>query len=207
MNLTYKYAKVTDVHTDNGDRTLGGLITSEMIDEDGEVVLASGADTEYHERLRGCSVLWNHDLDVPVGKMRALTPKGLAWYCSAFISRAKGHRVLCDDVLTMAREGILHWSMGFKRLDHGAPTREERDRFPGIKYITRKWRLMELTLTPVPAHADARVVTKSLSALAQNGAIRRETVREFAPSLSVEWDAPKIEVPDMAPLAIQIPKW
>lgn len=185
---TEKSAKITDVH---GDRTLAGIITRETVDEEGEVIIASGLDTGYDEKVGGVSVLWNHNYDVPIGKVRRLVPRDDGWYASIKIAETpKG-----DEALILAKEGILHFSIGFMRLEHGLPTEQEKAMYPGVEYVTRRSRIHELTLTPVPAHGDANLIAKSLKSLCDGGKIRHSTWAEFARP-SVDWPArPGVEFP------------
>lgn len=175
--LIYKSAKVAKVHDDNGDRTLSGIITRETVDEEGEVIVAKGLDLSYNEKVGGVSVLWNHDYDKPIGKVRRVVPTDDGWKASIYISKTDRG----DEALTLARDGILHFSIGFMRIDHGRPTEDEKARYPGAEYITRESRIHELTLTPVPAHGDANLAQKALKRLRDEGKIRNSTYIEFAP--------------------------
>lgn len=158
--LVWKSALVTDIHSTGGDRTLGGIITSTNVDEEGEVVVAAGMDRSYSDRLKGASVLRDHEYTRVCGKIRRLEPveNGTKIYSSIRLMPTD----LGDESLILGREGALHFSIGFTRIDHGPPTEEERRMWPGVKYVTRTWRLHELTLTPVPCNADAIITQKAL---------------------------------------------
>jgi HK97 family phage prohead protease len=172
--LIYKSAAVDAVHD---GRTLAGIITRTAVDEEGEVVIAEGLDTSYSDKLGGVSVLWNHDYDKPIGKVRRLEPKGDHVYAS--IALAQTDRA--EEALTLARAGILHFSIGFSRLDHGRPSEDEKRMWPGVEYVTRSWKIHELTLTPVPANGHAVLTQKTMERLVKEGKINYSTLAEFVP--------------------------
>lgn len=202
MTLTYKSARVSKVHDKGDDRTVSGIITRESVDEDGEVVLADGLNREYNDKLSGVSILWNHDTDKPVGKLRSLAETVGGWMASCKLANTERG----TEALALAREGILHFSIGFARIDHGKPTQEERAKYPGVKYITRKWNLMELTLTPVPAHSDANVVSAAMKSMVGRGLIGQKMLSEFSPGPRIDWH-PDLVVPDIGGLDLTIPEW
>lgn len=169
--LIYKTAKVEKAFD---DRTLAGVITRSSVDEEGEVVIADGLDTSYNDKLDGVSVLWNHDYDKPIGKVRRIEPRDGHVYAAISLSAIDK----ADEALILARDGILHFSIGFSRIEHGQPTLEEKKAYPGVQYVTRRWKIHELTLTPVPANGDAVLVQK-MKKLYDSGHIRHSTWREF----------------------------
>ncbi|MEM9165765.1 MAG: HK97 family phage prohead protease [Planctomycetota bacterium] len=138
-------------------RTVAGMMTAEAVDEEGEVLVAAGLDTGYMEKAG--ALLFNHDSNKPIGKVRRIEPRADAdgrvtgWYASCAIADTQ----LGEECLTLADMGALHYSVGFLRVDAGPPTDEEKSAWPDCDYVTRKWRMHELSLTPIPANSEALV--------------------------------------------------
>lgn len=152
-------------------RTVTGIITRQVVDEEGEVLIAGGLDTSYISKTKG--LLFNHDFNKPIGSIRRIDPLTdsagniEAWKASVFLANTP----LGEECLTLAECGGLHFSVGFSRQEGGAPTADEKKSFAGVEYVTRKWKMHELSLTPVPANADALVET------VQKGLIRHSTYK------------------------------
>lgn len=143
--------------TTHKGRTVAGMMTMEQVDEEGEVIIASGIDTSYMEKAG--ALLFNHDSNKPIGKVRRIQPKTdasgkvVGLYGSCHLAET----ALAEDCLRLADIGALHFSIGFVRTDAGAPTSDEAKAFPGASYITRACRMHELSLTPIPANIGAIV--------------------------------------------------
>ena len=202
-DMIYKTAKVTTVHDKGEDHSIAGMITREVVDEEGELVIADGLDTQYHDRVGGVSVLFNHNMSHPVGKVRNLSRREDGWW--GVIKLLDGATTeLGDSLINLAKIGALHFSVGYKRLETRAPTPEERAQNPGVVMVTTKWQLMELTLTPVPAHADANLVVKQLRGLADEGKVSDLIVKEFDTEIRVNWD---LDPEPVETVELKTPTW
>lgn len=145
-DLAYKAAKVDAA----GERTVQGMVTTEHIDSDREVIIADGVTFRDHVPL-----LAGHNANDPaqcIGKMRR-TPirKGDGWFASFMIHDRH------EDLWEKARDGLLQFSIGFDRLEHGPPTPEETRKWPGVEYVTRRCLVVETSLVAVPANEHAIV--------------------------------------------------
>lgn len=99
------------------------------------------------------AIYWNHDYAMPpIGTFRnaRLTPKG--WACQFQMSKL----AFAQDVLTLILEGSVNGtSIGFDRLVAGEPVDAEIERYGMADYITRSWRWLELSVTPMPCNPEA----------------------------------------------------
>lgn len=164
-DLIYKQAFTPTVHTDNGDRTISAIMTREVVDEDGEVLIVAGCDTGYSDTLKGMGVILYHDDKKPVGKVRRVDKRTNLPVPEIMLSIMLSSIDAAKDVLTLVREGILHISHGFTRLNSRAPTQQELAKWPGVKIVTTAWRPHEVTLTPIPCLPEAQVVSAAKSLL------------------------------------------
>lgn len=136
-------------------RTLIGTATTDDVDCEEEVVLPDGANTAYIEQNR--QVFADHHWTVPhtVGTLRRLQREGNGW--SVRIELYRGMRSpLADDVWAIASQGGIGLSIGFQALDYGEPTADEAKRWPRAKSVVRKWRWLELSVTPFPCNVSCR---------------------------------------------------
>lgn len=186
------FGKDAVVDTENGNRDLILVATTDDIDLDDEVVVPGGADTSYFFQNRSIFVDHQYDVTRCVGKLR----KAIA-YPSASNHRAWKVRVsvanteIGDDVLEIARVGGIGSSIGFKPIDMGPPTEAESvkyakgDAVPGS--IVRTWKWLELSITAMPCNVACQgggvALDDSkaglLDELVTKGAIRRATAAAF----------------------------
>lgn len=144
MKLAYKDAGLSTA----GGRTVQGMITTEHLDSDREVILADGVRFRDHVPL-----LAGHNAQDPaqcIGKMRrAPERRDAGWFASFTVHEQH------EDLWAKARDGLLQFSIGFDRIKHGPPTGEELERWPGVEYVTRECLVVETSLVAVPANAHA----------------------------------------------------
>lgn len=144
MKLAYKDAGVGTA----GGRTVQGMITTEHIDSDREVILADGVRFRDHVPL-----LAGHNANDPaqcIGKMRRSPERrNNGWFASFMVHEQH------EDLWAKARDGLLQFSIGFDRIAHGHPTAEELEKWPGVECVTRQCLVVETSLVAVPANAHA----------------------------------------------------
>lgn len=172
------------VKADVGERLVQIVATTERIDVDDEVVVATGfmASADWIRRnapkaglrpgpsdsyfLENRSVFVDHQYDMGsfVGKMRGLKPianggRTTGWEASVRLH--KDHQ-FTPTILEMSADGMIGSSIGFQRIESGKPTEDELKRYtrdgrkPAI--ISRTWEWIELSFTPMPANVDAQSV-------------------------------------------------
>lgn len=183
-------------HETNGDRTLTATMTKELADEEGEVLVVSGCDTEYNDLLDGLGVIMYHEKEkIPVGKIRRLLPRPNRPVPDVLLSMYIDTGDIAEDAYRLIKAGILHISHGFVRNAYAPATAAEKAKWPGAEIVTTDWRPYEVTLTPIPcnAHAQFEKGFKSLETMYSKGQIRNTTYRMVADQLqakSIEWREP-----------------
>lgn len=167
-----KAATITTPTIDREERLVKGFVSVAEPDMDNEVVVPGGLDRSYFPK-QVKSVYYAHDYGrKPVGVCRALTVRdgGRTMYCSTYIlPGAEG-----DDLLTAIEHGAINgFSVGFTATDYGPPTKEEEKEYGKCSTIVRKGKLIEYSITPMPACPAA------LMDLAAKSLIHRSSVERF----------------------------
>lgn len=136
----------------SSDSMSEAIISSEVVDREGDVLLQQGGDWSGWQRT-GAPLLWAHDhRSLPVAKAEEL-----------WISGGKTHvrfRWVQDDsfaqrVANVYRQGLLAMSVGFKPVK-SSPLPNGR----GIRF--ERWIGLEASFVPVPANDAATAVSRSL---------------------------------------------
>lgn len=124
-----------------------GIASTETPDRDGEVILQSGWDTTNF--LKNPVLLALHDYNsFPIGTVTELSVNEGKLYFKAVFSEATQQ---AREAYALVKEGVLRtFSVGFI-------AREWQD-----NNVISKMELLEISLVPVPANADAVVLAKGL---------------------------------------------
>lgn len=159
-----------DLTVDEGAREVVGIITTDTVDNDGEVLLPGGCVTRIFQGNPICytnHAYKNDDNALPIGKVRWLksgkSPKGNdCIIAKAYISdRTQESR----DVFGLVQDGIMKaFSVGFIPLEASKPTAAEirmRPDWKSAKKIIRKWQMIELSVVGLPCNDDALVMAVS----------------------------------------------
>jgi hypothetical protein len=179
--------KDTIVDESGANRDIVGVATSDGVDLDSEVVLPVGADTSYFD-ANGKRLFLDHRYDAGsvVGAVRymrpypdARAPRGLE-FRARILSTPLG-----EEVLTIGKEIGWGASIGFQVLEASAPTDLERKSYPNAERIIRKWKLLELSLTALPANVACQASVASIdnakagavAELVTKGRIKASTAR------------------------------
>lgn len=165
-----KAALLTSPSIDREARLVKGLVSVAVPDMDREVVVPSGLDTSYFpDKVK--AVYLNHDYNaLPVGACRRLQVKdgGRSLYAATYVARS----ALGDDLLTAIEDGIINgFSVGFIATDYGPPTSEETKSYGMCDNVIRKGRLIEYSITPMPACPDALVEMVSKGMIHRSSAV------------------------------------
>jgi len=142
--LTREAPPAPIVSVDSDELVIRSLITTNLPDRAGDVVLPSGLRNA-EEFLRNPVVLWAHQRGMPpIGRCRALEVRDDR--VIAETQFAKGVP-FAEDVFKLYEQGILRgWSIGFLPV-RTRPTRG------GVRY--EEWDLLEYSAVPVPENPAA----------------------------------------------------
>lgn len=140
------------------ERTAAFVATTNSLDLDEEVVLPGGADWSYFLANKQIFVDHNYGSDFNVGQMRGdkMIPyieggQHIGWKIRAyFYNNLKCPRA--DDTLAKIMQGGQGMSIGFIPVESGPPTAEEAKIYPKAFSIVRKWRGLEVSVTPLPCN-------------------------------------------------------
>lgn len=134
-------------------RTVTFVITTGSVDRDNDTISASGWDVA--EFMKNPSVLWAHDYSqLPVARALDIVPTANGLQSTAQFP-PKGVYPFADTVFELIAGGFLNaCSVGFR------PTDAEQDlERGGINFLRQS--LLEWSIVPVPANAEALVVARS----------------------------------------------
>jgi phage head maturation protease len=140
------------------------VATTDDVDLDDEVIVPTGADTEYFKR--NASVFIDHctRMESRVGVALAIRPwpSGLdqrGWLVDISMDPTDAAR----DVIAKCQNGGMGVSIGFRAIDRGTPTPDEVKRYSRAgkapRSIVREWEWLELSFTPMPCNVACRVLS------------------------------------------------
>ena len=157
----------TDTATDNGERTFTARITTNDIDRDGEVLLPQGMDSK--DFKKNPVVFWNHDYNQPIGISTELKRGDTYWTATAKIASTP----FAQEIYTLMKEGVVRGvSVGFQPTESRPPSKKDLDMFGDtVRHVYSKWKLMEFSVTPMPANQNALITSVS------KGMLSRERVK------------------------------
>lgn len=137
-------------------------ITTDSVDRDGEVLIPQGMNSQDFEK--NPVLFYNHEYDQPVGRVTNLKRTDGAVYGNlSFAQRPDGYQgdFFPEFVEALVRQGIIKGvSVGFVPEGGGAraATKADRAKFGGqIKRVFNKWKLLEVSIAPLPANQDALI--------------------------------------------------
>lgn len=160
VGVVASYGKAVSVEGDG--RTIVVIATTDDIDLQQEVVVPSGADKSYFE-LNG-KVFADHCYMIPdiIGYYRSASPfmradTGQAGWKVRIQMR---NTPTANDILEIAQEDGLGWSIGFKATDYGKPTADETKVYApnreALSCVVRKWQWLELSATGFPCNVSCQ---------------------------------------------------
>jgi HK97 family phage prohead protease len=162
-------------------------ITTETIDRDGEVLVSQGMDATEFEK--NPVVFYNHDYAQPVGRITNLRRgDGKVDATIEFAKRPEGFEgsYFPEFVESLVEQGIVKGiSVGFVPLPGGVrrPNKKDQDDYgETVRQVYSKWKLLEVSVAPLPANATALV-----SAVRKGLVDRDDVVKwlDFAPTCNV----------------------
>lgn len=153
-----------DTKIDADERSVTAIITTDGVDRDREVLLPKGADVEQFSK--NPVVLWAHDyVSVPIGKALWLKPGRKKITAKVqFADTEQG-----EEVFQLFKGGFLNaFSVGFRPTKSHQPTPEDIKKKPEWANVYRvfdEWELLEFSVVPVPANAEALAIAVKSHAL------------------------------------------
>lgn len=137
-------------------------ITTETIDRDGEVLISQGMDASEYEK--NPVVFYNHDYAQPIGKITDIRrSQGKIDASIEFAQRPDDFTgsYFPEFVESLVDQGIVKGiSVGFVPLPGGvrkASTKDREDYGEHVRQVYSKWKLLEVSVAPLPANATALV--------------------------------------------------
>lgn len=134
------------------DRVVTFTASDESVDRDNDIIRSDGWD--YNNFIKSGSIIYGHDPrnKLPVAKPTEVKITNKQLLITAEFAK-KGTSEFNDAVYSLVEQGILKGvSVGFM-----SSAQEPNDK-GGITFL--KQELLELSLTPIPANANARVLVK-----------------------------------------------
>lgn len=181
--------------TQEEDYELQGVATTGSVDQDEEVVVPDGGDWSLMvgDKARYKSIYTDHWYGTPsvVATVRwvkrTVSPNG--WEIRA--------KMMPDDygepvkqARMLLERGAAGLSIGFMALDRGAPTPEEKAKYPGARSIVRKWKVFEVSVTPMPCNLDC-----GATILRGDSGKAAEAAELVSKGLAPEWVAKRFTKP------------
>lgn len=178
-----------DLDIDMPRRSVVATITTDSLDEDGEVVLPEGIDVSRF--TKSGTVFWNHDYAAPCGVCDGLRRVGNRIEArTVFPERPDGHtgEWLADDVWALMSSDppiVKAFSIGFAYIETRPPSPEDRKRYGDeLAQVVSKARLLEYSIAPLPSNPDA------LATAVQKGTVSRSLAKRVFGEQAVPKPAP-----------------
>lgn len=137
-------------------------ISTNSIDRDGEVLIPQGMNSNEYEK--NPILFWNHDYSQPVGNVTELKREDDAIYGTlSFAKRTDGVQgeFFPEVVESLVKQGVVKGvSVGFVPESGGVRNASSKDRDlfgTGVKRVYNRWKLLEVSVAPLPANQDALV--------------------------------------------------
>jgi len=167
----WRELSIKNIEIDQPKRSVLAYITTDRVDEEGEVVVPEGIDFSRFKKTG--TVCYNHDYAAPCGVCTSIkhTDRGIM-AVTQFPERPEGYegKWLPDEVFAMFASDppiVKAFSIGFAYTQVRQPTKKDFDRYgrDDIKRIVSKSRMLEYSVAPLPMNEDAIAVqvTKQLN--------------------------------------------
>jgi HK97 family phage prohead protease len=151
----------TTIEQDNGEDVVA-KITTDAVDRDGEVLIPQGMNSKEFEK--NPVLFYNHDYAQPIGTVSDLKRQNKHITGKLkFAQRPEDYQgdFFPSFVEALVKQGIVKGvSVGFVPEVNGAraATKADRSSFGSrIKRVYNKWKLLEVSVAPLPANQDALI--------------------------------------------------
>lgn len=180
---TAKKDYTSSIQADIPSRTVLSIISTSTVDEEGEVILPRGVQTNRFEKSP--VVFWNHDYADPVGTAEYVKINDDNIMASTYFPpRPEGHEGEWrpDAVLALISAGLCKGvSIGFSYIETREPTQKDRKQFKTtgneLRRVVSKSRLLEYSFAPLPMNEDALVVAVQRGFVNKDGTINEKAVK------------------------------
>lgn len=156
--IHYKNMVIKEATVDLDKRTFKAIISSEIVDREGEVIKAAGMNLSQFKKIG--TILFNHNRDFVLGSPTSVKRVGKDIVMKAdFADEGTGEDI--DKVYKLVQQGHLKtMSVGFQYLEHPRqPTKEDMRDFKGVRLVAQKTLLLEASIVSVPANQDAIILS------------------------------------------------
>tara|TARA_R100001510_G_C7599100_1_gene166291 strand:+ start:276 stop:914 length:639 start_codon:yes stop_codon:yes gene_type:complete len=137
-------------------------LTTDSVDRDGEVLIPQGMVSKDFEK--NPVLFYNHEYDQPIGKVTNIKrTENAVMGTLTFAQRPADYvgEFFPSFIEALVKQGIVKGvSVGFVPEPSGArsATKADRMRFGnGIKRVFNRWKLLEVSIAPLPANQDALI--------------------------------------------------
>ena len=160
----WRELSIKNLEIDQPKRSVVAYITTDRIDEEGEIVVPEGIDFSRFKKTG--TVFYNHDYAKPCGVCTSIqhTEKGIV-ATTQFPERPAGYEGswLADEVFAMFASDppiVKSFSIGFAYMQVRQPTKKDYERYGSeeIKRIVSKSRMLEYSVAPLPMNEDALAI-------------------------------------------------
>jgi len=182
----------------SADSGVEAIISTESIDRDGEVLIAAGMDTTEFDS--NPIVFYNHDYAQPVGKVSDIRRgRNQIDATIEFAKRPEGFQgaYFPEFVKSLVQQGIVKGvSVGFVPKPGGVRKASKKDREDygdDVSQVFSKWKLLEVSIAPLPANGQALVTA------IQKGAVSPEHASRwlgYKPEKTILLEVPKRGIAD-----------
>lgn len=178
MNNTKIKSVENSIELGDGDRSFTCVMTSKVIDRDGDMLLPGGMDSKDFEK--NPILFFNHSWGaMPVGTVTGIKRQGdrIIARCQMAErpeSHPDGEEWEADTILSLIKQGVIKGvSVGFEPIDGRKPTDDEiKSHGDDLTWVFTKWKLLELSIAPLPCNQDALV-------LAVSKGFKKDTVKKY----------------------------
>ena len=163
----WRELSIKNLEVDQPKRSVMAYITTDRVDEEGEVVVPEGIDFSRFKKTG--TVFYNHDYAAPCGVCTSIqhTDRGIV-AVTQFPERPVGYegKWLADEVFAMFASDppiVKSFSIGFAYTQVRQPNKKDMERYgrDDIKRIVSKSRMLEYSVAPLPMNEDALAVRVS----------------------------------------------
>lgn len=172
--MKYNKTFIAKSDTDSKSRTVTSLISTQVVDRDGDVVIAQGMDAR--DFIKSPTVFYNHNYDLPIGT--GVLSKGDDYIkaVTTFPKRPDDHEGewFPSTILSLFVAKVIRgFSIGFDPIQGGVrrATKADVEKFgEGVTQVINKWKLFEYSVAPLPANQDALSLAVSKSIITKSRA-------------------------------------
>lgn len=141
---------------DEKNRDLIVTANTDQVDLDTEIVVPAGADTTYYDTRRANFLDHNYSFEMHVGSMRSFKRFPSDGEQRAWVNRSHIFNGLkspyADDLWTVSQQSGIGSSIGYEEIEGSPPTKSDPVRYQKSAWVTRKWRMLELSFTALPCN-------------------------------------------------------